>query len=216
MRATMGRRLTDLGILVRPAGTATAALREVAADRPDLVVLDRGLPDLDGDPALRMLRAVSEVPVIITGATGDEEYAVRLLNSGADDYLGKPFTAEHLAARITAVLRRCASSAEPEPSVVEVGELRIDEARREAVLGERQLTLTRKEFDLVVYLARHAGRVISRRELVRSVWRQPHDIDDQTIDVHLSWLRRKFGETAAQPRYLHTVRGVGLKLLAPT
>jgi DNA-binding response OmpR family regulator len=214
VRGALVRSLTKADHVVRAVGTALDALREVTADRPDLVILDLGLPDLDGADALRMLRGLCEVPVIVATARDDEAEIVKLLNAGADDYLTKPFSGEHLAARMSAVLRR-ARPGGARQSAIEVGPLRVDLARREATLDGELLELSRREFDLLAYLAARPHRVVSRKELVEAVWRQPHIGGDQTIDVHLSWLRRKLGESAQQPRYLHTVRGVGVKLTAP-
>ncbi|HEX2312695.1 MAG TPA: response regulator transcription factor [Thermomonospora sp.] len=213
VRAALIRELGARSHTVRSAGTAMDMLRDIAQSPPDLVVLDLGLPDLDGAEALKMLRAVSDVPVIIATARDDETETVRLLNAGADDYLVKPFTAEHLGARLAALLRRAGGRAGPVVRL-SVGGLRIDVDRREASLDGAPLELTRREFDLLAYLAARPGRVVSRRELLAEVWHQAYG-DDQTIDVHLSWLRRKLGETAASPRYLHTVRGVGVRLAAP-
>lgn len=197
---------------VRSSGTALGALREVTQSPPDVVILDLGLPDLDGAEALKMLRGVSDVPVIIATARDDEAEIVRLLNAGADDYLVKPFSSEHLTARLSAVLRRSGRSG---PTMaIQVEGLHIDLDRREAMLEDVRLELTRREFDLLAYLAARPGLVVSRRELLSEVWHQSYG-DDQTIDVHLSWLRRKLGETASAPRYLHTVRGVGVKLAPP-
>lgn len=212
VRAALIRELSARSHTVRSAGTAMDLLREVAQSPPDLVVLDLGLPDLDGAEALKMLRGVSDTPVIIATARDDETEVVRLLNAGADDYIIKPFTAEHLSARLSALLRRAGRAG---PTVaLQVGGLHIDVDKREVALDGTALELTRREFDLLAYLAARAGRVVPRRELLAEVWRQAYG-DDQTIDVHLSWLRRKLGETAAKPRYLHTVRGVGVRLAAP-
>jgi DNA-binding response OmpR family regulator len=197
---------------VRSVGTALEALREVAQHPFDVVILDLGLPDLDGGEALKMLRGISDVPVIIATARDDEAEVVRLLNAGADDYVTKPFSGEHLGARMSAVLRRSRGRATGD--VLQTGALRIDVRRREADLDGAPLNLTRREFDLLAFLASRAGTVVPRREILAEVWGQAYG-DDQTIDVHLSWLRRKLGETARQPRYLHTVRGVGVKLEAP-
>ncbi|MGW7484544.1 response regulator transcription factor [Nonomuraea muscovyensis] len=197
---------------VRSAGCALDALREISQRPPDAVVLDLGLPDLDGAEALRMVRGVSDVPVIVATARDDEAEIVRLLEAGADDYLVKPFSGDHLGARLDAVLRRARPAAPPE--AVRVGGLVVDVNRREAVLDGGPISLTRREFDLLAYLAVRADRVVGRQELLTEVWRQAYG-DDQTIDVHLSWLRRKLGESAARPRYLHTVRGVGVMLSAP-
>jgi len=216
VRGAMLRSLADRGHAVHAVGTALDALRRVAAETPDLVVLDLGLPDLDGSDALRMLRGITDVPIIIATARDDEQTVVRLLRAGADDYMVKPFTGAHLDARITTVLRRVGRATRTaQPAVHEVGELRVDIGERSASLAEQPLALTRKEFDLLAYLAARPGRVVSRRELLEEVWRQPSVGEDQTIDVHLYWLRRKLGESAAKPRYLRTVRGVGFRLVAP-
>jgi len=216
VRGAMLRSLTDRGHTVHAVATALEGLRRVAADAPDLIVLDLGLPDLDGSDALRMLRGITDVPIIIATARDDEQTVVRLLRAGADDYMVKPFTGAHLDARITTVLRRVGrASRTAQPAVHEVGELRVDVGERSASLADQPLALTRKEFDLLAYLAARPGRVVSRRELLEEVWRQPSVGEDQTIDVHLYWLRRKLGESAAKPRYLRTVRGVGFRLVAP-
>ncbi|MFK0292397.1 response regulator transcription factor [Streptomyces sp. NPDC090442] len=217
VRSALIRHLTEAGHAVRSVATALEALREVAHVGFDLVVLDLGLPDLDGGEALKMLRGITDVPVIIATARDDEAEIVRLLNDGADDYLTKPFSVEHLSARMAAVLRRsrgAAPGAEPPSRVIRVGGLAIDPLRRQAELDGAALDLTRREFDLLAFLAERPGVVVPRKEILAEVWRQSYG-DDQTIDVHLSWLRRKLGETAARPRYLHTLRGVGVKLEPP-
>jgi DNA-binding response OmpR family regulator len=181
------------------------------------VVLDLGLPDIDGIAALRMVRAICDVPVIVATARRAESDVIRLLNAGADDYVIKPFSSAHLAARIAAVLRRgraVVGTPDVAPPIC-VGPLSIDVNRRSAELEGRPLRLTRREFDLLAYLAARAGRVVPRRELVTEIWQQPYAGTDQTLDVHVSWLRRKLGENAASPRFLHTVRGVGLMLVVP-
>lgn len=219
VRSALIRHLTEASHTVRSVGTALEALREVAHLRFDVVILDLGLPDLDGAEALKMLRGITDVPVIIATARDDEAEIVRLLNDGADDYLTKPFSVEHLSARIAAVLRRAraagtAAGELPHSTVLRVGGLAVDPLRRQAELDGTPLDLTRREFDLLAYLAGRPGVVVPRRELLAEVWQQAYG-DDQTIDVHLSWLRRKLGETAAKPRYLHTLRGVGVKLEPP-
>ncbi len=216
VRSALIRHLSEASHTVRSVGTALEALREVAHFRFDVVILDLGLPDLDGGEALKMLRSITDVPVIIATARDDESEIVRLLNDGADDYLTKPFSVEHLSARMAAVLRRARAAGEqaPPPRVIRVGGLAIDPLRRSAELDGAQLDLTRREFDLLTFLAGRPGVVVARKELLAEVWQQSYG-DDQTIDVHLSWLRRKLGETAARPRYLHTLRGVGVKLQPP-
>ena len=213
IRGALVRALTERGHVVGSAGTGMAGLSEVLDQAPDLVVLDLGLPDVDGDQVLRMIRAVSRIPVIVATARDDDSEVVAALDAGADDYLVKPFSADQLDARIRAVLRRIEGD-EP-PAALRVGELLVDPSAREARLGTLALDLTPKEFDLLAYLAARPGQVVTKRELLSEVWRQPYGGADKTVDVHLSWLRRKLGEAAQSPRYLHTVRGVGVKLVEP-
>ena len=213
IRGALIRGLGERGHAVDSAPTAMAGLEAAVGDRPDLVVLDLGLPDLDGTAMLKMLRGVSRVPVIVATARDDESEIIAVLDAGADDYLVKPFGAAQLDARVRAVLRRSADAAPDE--AVTVGALRIDARGRRATLDGAELELTPREFDLLHYLAARAGQVVSKRELVTEVWQQPYGGADKTVDVHLSWLRRKLGETAQDARYLHSVRGVGVRLSAP-
>jgi two-component system, OmpR family, KDP operon response regulator KdpE len=213
IRTTLLRALRERGHAVAASHTAMDGLQTALAERPDLIVLDLGLPDLDGRELLRMLRAVSAVPVIVATARDDETEIVRVLDAGADDYIVKPFSAGQLDARIRAVLRR--TGEQPKIKPVQVGQLTIDATTRVAILANRSLDLSKKEFDLLHYLASRPGEVVSKQELLATVWEQPLGGADKTVDVHLSWLRRKLGETASKPRYLRTVRGVGIKLVDP-
>lgn len=213
IRQTLTALLAERGHDVDSVGTGLAGLESTLSLVPDVIVLDLGLPDIDGGELLKMIRAVTSVPVIVATARDDEREIVRLLDAGADDYVVKPFSARHLDARIRAVLRR--SGGTEEEGTIEVGDLVIDVTSREASLGGEALSLTKKEFDLLAYLAQRPGIVVGKRELLAEVWRQPYGGADKTVDVHLSWLRKKLGESAAEPKYLHTVRGVGVKLVAP-
>ena len=213
IRTALTRALTDRGHAVTSAPSAMAGLQFAVDQRPDLVVLDLGLPDVDGLEMLQMLRGVSQVPVVVATARDDEKSIIAALDAGADDYVVKPFGGAQLDARIRAVLRR--GPEESASRTVVVGGLCLDARARDATLDEVPLDLTPREFDLLHYLASRAGEVISKRELLTEVWRLPYGGADKTVDVHLSWLRRKLGETAIEPRYLHTVRGVGVKLVAP-
>ena len=213
IREALASGLAGSGHAVRTEATGAAALTAAVEWQPEVVVLDLGLPDIDGANVLRMLRGVSEVPVIVATARDDEAEIVRLLDQGADDYVVKPYSAAQLEARIRAVLRRGGSGADDDR--VQVGGLVVQPRGRSATLDGRDLDLTRLEFDLLAHLARRSPDVVTRRELLAEVWRQPYGGADKTVDVHLSWLRRKLGETAAEPRYLYTVRGVGVKLDTP-
>ncbi len=207
------RSLTDRGDVVTVATDGASGLAIALREQPEVVLLDLGLPDLSGLEVLTMLRAVSQVPVIVITAQDDDRTVVKALDSGADDYLVKPFGSDQLAARIRAVLRRAAAASTE--STVELGDLQIDVVTRQVTLAGQPLDLTRKEFDLLWLLASRPGEVISKRDLLAGVWGQPFGGGDRTVDVHLSWLRRKLGESAAEPRYLHTVRGVGVRLAPP-
>jgi DNA-binding response OmpR family regulator len=228
IRASLIEVLSEHGHAVRSVGDGFGALREITQAHIDAVVLDLGLPDLDGADALRMIRGLSRVPVIVATARDDDAEIIRLLDAGADDYLVKPFSGGQLAARLGAVLRRAGGSLAPETvqgqvlhegplssaGTVVVGGLRIDPSARTVHLDGAEVQLTRREFDLLAFLAHHVNQVVSKRRILAEVWREPY-VDDQTIDVHLSALRRKLGEQGARPRYLWTVRGVGIKMVTP-
>jgi DNA-binding response OmpR family regulator len=214
IRRLVADALSQGGHDVESAATGMEGLELAVKSRPDLMLLDMGLPDLDGSDLLRMIRSVSDVPIIVITARGADEVVVRTLDAGADDYLIKPFSISQLEARVRAVLRRGSSS--NGLSVVRVGDLEIDPSAREAHLAGDLLDLSPKEFDLLRVLAERVGQVVAKRDLLAEVWREPYGGSDRTIDVHLSWLRSKLGETASDPRYLRTVHGVGIKLVDPS
>ena len=213
IRSSLTRAMKERGHVLHSVGSALEGLRAAVDVEPDVVLLDLGLPDLDGARILPMLRAVVPAPVIVITARDDEDAMVTLLNAGADDYVVKPFSAKQLDARVRAVLRRV-SEPEPESPVV-VGGLRIDPRTREVSVDGRDVDLTPKEFALLLLLARRAGEVVPRRDILAEVWQLPYGGSDKTVDVHVSWLRRKLGETGSAPRYLHSVRGVGVRLIDP-
>jgi DNA-binding response OmpR family regulator len=213
IRTALVRALTARQHSTMTAPTAMVGLQSLVEHRPDVVLLDLGLPDLDGASLLAMIRAVSDVPVIVVSARDEGSGIVALLDAGADDYLVKPFAADQLDARIRAVLRRAESVTVAGP--VTVGGIVVDARARTALLDGVALDLSPKEFDLLYYLAERSGEVVGKRELLAKVWNQPYGGADKTVDVHLSWLRRKLGETGEAPRYLHRVRGVGVKLAPP-
>lgn len=216
IRVGLSRALTNLGDQVAAVASGTDAIGRLVEFSPDAVILDLGLPDLDGADVLAMMRSVSSVPVLVATARDDEQEVIRLLNAGADDYIIKPYSAAQVQARIRAVLRRGNSPAEETDSrTISLGSLTIDPRGREVCLDGLTLTLTRKEFDLLYYLASRPGEVVSKRDLLADVWHLPWGGGDRTVDVHVSWLRRKLGETAAAPKYLHSVRGVGVKIVEP-
>jgi DNA-binding response OmpR family regulator len=208
IRDSLSAALRAKGHEVRAFDCGFDGLNAIVAKPPAVAVLDLGLPDIDGRDLVAELRKVSSVPVIVATARDDEREMVRLLTIGADDYVVKPYGADQLNARIIAVLRRVA----PEGAMtIECGALLMDPRRRTATLESKPLDLTPKEYDLLLYLASHADEVVSKAELLAEVWRQPWGGSDKTVDVHISWLRRKLGETAAAPKYIQAVRGVGLR-----
>jgi DNA-binding response OmpR family regulator len=215
IRPLIMRSLGELGHAVASAATGMQGLTMAVETRPDLVILDLGLPDIDGTQVLAMLRAVSDVPVIVASARDDDPSLIGCLDAGADDYVVKPYTTAQLEARIRAVLRRTASGGDERPRATVVGGLTVDPAARTAELDGTRLDLSPREFDLLARLSETPGDVVTKRQLLADVWHQAWGGSDKTVDVHLSWLRRKLGESAAEPRYLHTVRGVGVRLSPP-
>jgi DNA-binding response OmpR family regulator len=213
IRTAVTRGLRDRGHAVVAVATGLAGLEHVLHESPQVVLLDLGLPDVDGLTLIAMIRAASAVPLIVITAQDDDPTMIKALDSGADDYVVKPFGTDQVAARIRAVLRR--GGRDLTPSILKVGGLVIDESSRTATLDGRPLDLARKEFDVLALLASRQGQVVTKRELLAEVWQQAYGGSDRTVDVHLSWLRRKLGESAAEPRYLVSVRGVGVRLVDP-
>jgi DNA-binding response OmpR family regulator len=184
-------------------GPSALAGAELGAD---LVVLDLGLPGMDGLEVCRQMRAGgSDVPVLVLTARADEVDTVVGLDAGADDYVTKPFRLAELLARVRALLRRGGGDPARPPSV------RIDHEGRRAFLDEKELQLTAKEFDVLRVLVREAGRVVPREQLLREVWAERWLGSTKTLDMHVSWLRRKLGDDANSPRYVSTVRGLGFR-----
>jgi two-component system, OmpR family, response regulator RegX3 len=191
---------------------ARAALELFHRHDPQLVLLDIALPDGDGREVCRALRRESAVPIIMLTARGTETDRIVGLELGADDYVVKPFSSAEVIARIRAVLRRSGrdAAAAPEPAV-EVDGLRLDPGARSVTLDGAPLELSRKEFDLLARLMRDAGRVVTREDLMADVWDENWFGSTKTLDVHIGFLRRKLDDDPAEPRFLHTVRGVGFR-----
>jgi DNA-binding response OmpR family regulator len=202
------RSLDKEGYDVRVAGDGESALDEAGVFAPDAVVLDLGLPKLDGVEVCRRLRTEGDVPILILTARDALDARVEGLDSGADDYLVKPFEREELLARIRALLRR--RPPRGSASLV-VGDLRLNPATREAHRGERQLDLTAREFELLEHLMRNERIVVSRQSLLDEVWGYHPFAETNTVDVFISNLRRKL-EQGGEPRVLHTIRGAGYVL----
>jgi two-component system, OmpR family, response regulator RegX3 len=194
------------------AGTAAEALEKAQGRAPDLVLLDIGLPDGSGLDVCRELRKQGEVPIIMLTARGSEADRVAGLELGADDYIVKPFSAREVMARVRAVLRRATATAsgdDGEP--IRIGELSLDTAKHEARLRDETLDLSRKEFELLRVLMESAGSVLTREALIDEVWDMNWFGSTKTLDVHISGLRKKLDDDPKEPRYIHTVRGVGFR-----
>jgi two-component system, OmpR family, response regulator RegX3 len=205
-----------------PVVARTAARALELADDGDwaIVLLDLNLPDGDGRDVARAIRRASDVPILMLTARGTEADRIVGLELGADDYVVKPFSGAEVIARIRAILRRTGRAAATAPSAppaepVTIGELEVDFAARRARLDGEELSLARKEFDLLAELIRHAGRVVTREDLMARVWDENWFGSTKTLDVHIRWLRQKLGDEPSTPRYLHTVRGVGFRFTAP-
>lgn len=201
------------GYVVTEAADGRSGLESLATRGADLVVLDMGLPDLDGLEVLRDLRAWSTVPVIILSVRSGEDQKVAALDAGANDYVTKPFGVQELSARLRALLR-----AKPDGergAVFDDGLLRIDFGLRQVALRGEAVVLSRKEWALLALLARHAGRVVTQPQILRELWGPGHLEDTHYLRILVAKLRAKLGDDAASPRYLHTEPGVGLRFSAP-
>jgi two-component system, OmpR family, alkaline phosphatase synthesis response regulator PhoP len=203
--------LEHAGFSVSTATTGRAALQRVHTDRPDLVVLDLGLPDLDGIDVARSLRRESEVPIIMLTARSDESDTLVGLEIGADDYVTKPFSPKELVARIRAVLRR-AEGAVARTDHLRVGDLELDIPRMAVTAGGRRVELTNTEFQLLATMARQPGRVFTRSQLLDAVHGVAFESYERAIDAHVKNIRRKLEPDPRQPRYVETVIGVGYRV----
>jgi DNA-binding response OmpR family regulator len=204
--------LESHGLAVFHVADGRRGLEEALSGRYDAVLLDLMLPGKDGLEVCRELRARSDVPVIVLTARGEEADRVMGLELGADDYLAKPFSPRELLARIRAVTRRARGRAGPERGVIRVGRLHLDPGTRSVRVDGREVTLTGHEFSLLEALARRAGRILSREQLIELAGGSPEDAFDRSVDVHVSRLRQKLGDDPKRPRLIKTVRGAGYLL----
>jgi len=205
--------LSAEGFEVETAGDGEQALAAVAARVPDIALLDVMLPGVDGIELTRRLQQQYSLPVILVTARSDEVDRLIGLEVGADDYISKPFSPREVVARVKAVLRRTERpSSAPGGPRLRVGDLEVDGETRRVVLGEREIDLTRTEFDILATLAAHPGRVFTRMQLMEAAQGDAFEGYERTIDAHVKNIRRKLGEDPRAPRYLHTVTGVGYRL----
>lgn len=209
VRETLVLNLQAEGYDVRSAMDGEAALSLAREINPDLIVLDIMLPKLDGLTVCRILRRQSQVPIIMLTARGLETDKIVGLESGADDYIVKPFSLGEFLARVRAALRR--GQSEIAKSELVSGDLRVDLLSRRVHLGEKELLLAPREFDLLAVFIRHAGAVLTRDMLLARVWGNDYLGDTRTVDVHIRWLRQKIEKDPSNPEYIVTVRGVGYR-----
>lgn len=211
LRVTLGQEYT----LVE-ATTGEMGIRHAAYDRPDLIILDLGLPDLDGIDVTKRIREWSPVPIIVVSARGKEQDKVVALDAGADDYLTKPFGVGELLARVRVALRHAAATKqEASDPVFESGDLRVDLARREVTSRGQPVHLTPNEFRLLSVLAKHAGMVMTHRQLLKEVWGPGSGQENHYLRVYMNQLRQKLEADPARPKHLLTETGVGYRLSSP-
>jgi len=204
--------LTAHGYTVYEASSGQEALSAVVGDRPDLIILDLGLPDLNGIEVARQLREWTRIPIIVLSVREEEATKVAALDVGADDYLTKPFGIPELMARIRVALRHADQPA-GEP-VFEVGDLRMDRARRQVLMAGNEIVLTPTEYDLLRVLVQYAGKVLTHRQLLRQVWGVGYELETHLLQVNISNLRRKIEPDPSRPSYIITEVGVGYRLRA--
>ena len=213
IRELVCEHLASEGHSVSSQSTGMEGLQKATSDNPDLIVLDLGLPDLEGIDLLKMIRSVNNAPVLVLTAREEEEVVLAAFEGGADDYVVKPVSGPQLSARVSALLRRSDSG---QTKKIVIGDLEIDSGPRLATIKGNPMDLTAKEFDVLIYLASRPGTVVSKEELHSAVWKTPGGSEGRTIDVHISTLRKKLGEKPDdKKRYLHTSIGAGVKLENP-
>jgi two-component system, OmpR family, KDP operon response regulator KdpE len=212
MRRFLRSALSAQGFQVLEASTLREAEQVVTGNPPAAILLDLGLPDGDGIELLRRIREWSTIPVIVLSARDRENDKVTALDAGADDYLTKPFGTSELLARVRVALRHARGQAQPMDPILSVGPIRVDSARHEVSVDGAQVHLTPIEFRLLAFLARHAGKVLTHRQLLQEVWGPQHAHHGEYLRVHMAALRRKIESNPARPRWLTTEAGVGYRL----
>jgi two-component system KDP operon response regulator KdpE len=195
------------------AGSGREGLEQAVICNPDLIILDLGLPDMDGKAVVREIRSWSSLPILVLSVRDGEAEKIAALDAGADDYVTKPFATGELLARLRVLLRKRGDS-EAQPSTVQVGPLSVDLARRLVTVGEQEIKLTRKEFDILALLARHGGRLVSHRQILTEVWGPAHVDDLHYLRIAIGHIRNKLDDDPASPRFIVTEPGVGYRLLS--
>ncbi len=196
------------------ASTGEDGLQQAATRQPDLIIVDLGLPDIDGLAVIRRLREWTATPIIVLSARGQERDKIEALEAGADDYVSKPFGVGELVARLRAAWRRVTRGNRPEEPVFTLGALKVDQAHRRVFVADREIHLTPIEYRLLTTLIRYAGKVVTHDQLLKEVWGPPYVGQSHYVRVYMAQLRRKLEENAARPRYMLTEPGVGYRLAA--
>lgn len=193
------------------AATVAEAVKLIAADAPDIVLLDLGLPDGDGKDVIRRVREWSDVPIVVLSARDREIEKIESLDLGADDYVNKPFNVGELMARMRTALRH-RMQRKAETPILRVGDVEVDAVRRRVLRAGKELKLTPKEFDLLSFLARNAGRVVTHKQILAAVWGAAHTEDTQYLRVYIGQLRQKIEDQVAEPRIILTEPGIGYRI----
>ena len=213
IRELVCKHLAEEGHLVTSQSSGLEGLRAITESEPEVIILDLGLPDLDGLDLLKMARSVTEIPVLVLTAREDEETILKAFSVGADDYVVKPVSGPQLSARVEALMRR---SKNESSETITIGDLELLLGPRQANFKGDQLKLTAKEFDVLSYLAVRKGTVVSKEDLHAAIWKAPAGTEGRTIDVHISTLRKKLGEKPNDSkRYIETFIGAGVRLMEP-
>ncbi|HMQ35659.1 MAG TPA: response regulator transcription factor [Chloroflexaceae bacterium] len=203
--------LNGYGYQTAVATDGLQAIERAGAWKPDLIILDLGLPGLGGLEVCRLLRAWSQVPIVVLSVQNDDQTKVAALDLGADDYVTKPFSMSELLARLRVAARHAGAQGGPAVGSLRFGELSLDLVRRQVTLGGQELRLTRTEYDLLVALARRAGSVMTYEQLLREVWKDDEAADVRTLRVFLGQVRRKIGDDPTSPRFIFTETGIGYR-----
>jgi two-component system, OmpR family, KDP operon response regulator KdpE len=190
------------------------ALKAITENAPDLVILDLGLPDVEGEELIHAIRAVSAVPIIVLSIRAAEQQKIAAFDAGASDYVTKPFSLGELTARIRALLRD-RRPGQPARSTVEVGRVHVDIDKHRALLDGAEIKLTPKEFDLLVLLISNHGRIVTHRQLLRELWGETHEGDSQYLRVYVGQLRQKLGDDPADPQFIANEPGIGYRFIEP-
>ena len=213
MRKFLQRTVEDRSFRVVTADNGRAALGQAASHNPDMVILDLGLPDMDGLDVTARLREWSTVPILVVSARGQETDKVTALDAGANDFITKPFSVNELLARMRVWIRQTARAGDDSPSsVTQIGSIRFDFGRRLVFVDDREVRLTRTEYKLLALMVKNAGKVVSHRQILENVWGRGHADDAQYVRVYMGQLRQKIEKDSARPRYLVTESGIGYRL----